>query len=214
MGNTGKATGFWLSELTHPYYALVDQGLQVDLAAIQKGITPIDPNSQEDDDASNARFKAEGGLTLLKNCPALDDIDTTQYQAIVFAGGHGTMWDFPDTPSVHDKAVKIYEAGGVLAAICHGPAALIRLKLSSGVHLIKDKNVTGFSNVEEDLVGLTQVVPFLLEDELKAAQANYIAAEPWQAHAVVDGRLVTGQNPQSAEAVGMAVVKLLKENVV
>lgn len=212
MGDTDEKTGFWLSELTHPYYAIVDRGIDVDIVSIQGGETPVDPRSWDEDDKLNVRFMATPELTiLLKNSPSLDDIDPSHYQAIVFAGGHGTMWDFPDDPDVQDKAATIYEQGGIVAAICHGPAALLNLKLSDDSLLISDKRVAAFSNAEEDAVQLTDIVPFLLQDELIINGAHYIEQPAWTANVVIDGRLVTGQNPQSAAGVGEAVCELLKK---
>lgn len=212
MGETDEKTGFWLSELTHPYYAIVDRGIQTDIVSIQGGEAPVDPRSWDEEDKLNVRFMSTPELTLLlKNSPSLDDIDPTDYQAIVFAGGHGTMWDFPDDPDVQDKAVTIYEQGGIVAAICHGPAALLNIKLSDDTLLIDGKQVAAFSNAEEEALQLNKVVPFSLQDELIINGAKYIEQPAWSANVVTDGRLITGQNPQSAAGVGNAVCDLLQE---
>lgn len=211
LGDTGKATGFWLSELTHPYYALVDRGVDVDIVSIAGGEAPVDPGSFDEKDEGNERFLTDAALTeTLKNSQALADVEPGDYDAIVFAGGHGTMWDFPDSPDVQSKAVAIYEQGGVVAAICHGPAALVNMKLRDGSYLVAGKQVAGFSNEEEAGVGLTEAVPFLLQDKLIEAGADYVEQPAWSEHVVVDQRLVTGQNPQSAAAVGAAVAELLQ----
>ncbi|PSW21934.1 type 1 glutamine amidotransferase domain-containing protein [Photobacterium sanctipauli] len=212
LGNTGTATGFWLTELTHPYYALVDSGIPTDIVSIAGGEAPVDPKSWEEEDPGNARFLATPELVeQLKNSHPLSAITPSDYQAIIFAGGHGTMWDFPDDEHVQRAAVSIFEQNGVVAAICHGPAALVNMCYHNGDHLITNKKVTGFTNEEEDAVGLTGIVPFLLEDKLKAANAHFVAAEAWAKNVVVDGKLVTGQNPQSAAGVGEAVAELLLE---
>lgn len=212
LGNTGATTGFWLSELTHPYYALVDQGIDVDIVSIAGGETPVDPKSWDEDDAFNARFLADPALVeLLKNSHSLNNTMPSDYQAIVFAGGHGTMWDFPDDEHVKRVAIAIYQQGGVLAAICHGPAALVNMTYANGDHLIANMKVTGFTNEEEEAIGLTGIVPFLLEDKLKQTNATFVAAEAWADNVVIDGRLITGQNPQSAKGVGDAVAELLLE---
>lgn len=211
LGKSGKPTGFWLSELTHPYFALRDAGLAVDIVSIKGGKAPIDPGSVEDKDAANQRFLDDPALKQsIEQSKALSSMEAKQYRAIVFAGGHGTMWDFPNNKAVNDVSRQIYESGGVVAAVCHGPAALVDITLSNGEHLIQGKKVTGFSNEEESKAGLTEVVPFLLEDAMKKRGANFSKAAPWQAHVISDQRIVTGQNPQSAQSLGEAVAKLLK----
>ncbi|KLV03576.1 thiamine biosynthesis protein ThiJ [Photobacterium aquae] len=212
MGETGTQTGFWLSELTHPYFALRDQGIPVDIVSIRGGEVPVDPKSWDEEDNNNARFLATPELVdSLKNSTALSSLSPSEYQAIIFAGGHGTMWDFPDNEPLQRAAITIYQQNGIIAAICHGPAALVNLKYANGDHLIANKRVTGFTNEEEDTIGLTGVVPFLLEDQLKMANAHFVKAAPWCENVVVDGKLITGQNPQSAYAVGEAVAELLLE---
>ncbi|MCQ1059293.1 type 1 glutamine amidotransferase domain-containing protein [Photobacterium sp. DNB23_23_1] len=212
LGNTGTTTGFWLSELTHPYFALVDKGIDVDIVSIAGGETPVDPKSWDEEDEFNARFLADPKLVdHLKNSHSLNNVMPSDYQAIVFAGGHGTMWDFPDDEHVNRVAIAIYQHNGILAAICHGPAALVNMTYANGDHLIANKKVTGFTNEEEEAIGLTAVVPFLLEDKLKQANATFVAAEAWANNVVIDDRLITGQNPQSASSVGEAVAELLLE---
>src|SRR5690606_16623658 len=139
-------------------------------------------------------------------------VNPEEYSAIIFAGGHGTMWDFPNTPEVADLSTAIYENGGIVAAICHGPAALVNIQLSNGQFLVAGKRVTGFSNAEEDAIELTPVMPFLLETELKNRGALYESAPLWQEKVVIDSRLITGQNPASAKGVGEAVAKALRGN--
>ncbi|WP_157097523.1 type 1 glutamine amidotransferase domain-containing protein [Photobacterium sp. J15] len=212
LGDSNQTTGLWFSELTHPYYAIAKHGIDVDIVSIQGGEIPIDPKSFDEEDRNNALFLATPELAEnLKNSRSLDDINASEYQAIIFAGGHGTMWDFPDDPDVQDKANEIYEEGGIVAAICHGPAALINIQLSDDSYLIDDKRVTGFSNTEEKAVELDNVVPFSLQDELMIRGAHFVEKPAWTANVVIDGRLVTGQNPQSAVGVGEAVSDLLLE---
>ena len=139
----------------------------------------------------------------------LDDANANDFDAIFFAGGHGVMWDFADSAAIQKITREIYERGGIVSAVCHGPAALVNVKLSNGKYLVDGKNLTAFTDAEEAEVQATDIVPFLLETELKNHGANHIAAANWSNHVEVDGRLVTGQNPASAAGVGAEVVKLL-----
>lgn len=210
MGSPEKKTGFWLSELTHPYYAMTDSGLIVDIVSIKGGKAPVDERSLDLSDEQNKRFLDTPELVeAIEQSKPLASIDAAEYGAIVFAGGHGTMWDFPDDEAVQQKATEIYERGGVVAAICHGPAALVNLKLSDGSHLISGKKLTAFTNEEESIVELTEAVPFLLEDRLRERGAIFSGLPAWSENVVTDGRLVTGQNPQSAVGVGKKVGELL-----
>lgn len=211
MGETGEATGLWLSELTHPYQVLVGAGLAVDIAAIQAGKAPLDPRSTAEPDPVNAAFLADSAARAKLEHPVdLDSVAPDDYAAIVFAGGHGTVWDFPTSPAVDRVASAVHAQGGVVAAICHGPAALLNIHGPDGELLIKGRRVAGFSNAEERAVGLDKVVPFLLEDRLKEVGGLYEEGALFSPQVVVDGRLVTGQNPPSAAGVAEAVVTLLK----
>jgi putative intracellular protease/amidase len=211
LGNTGKPTGYYLPEVSHPAIYLTERGAQVDIASPRGGKAPMDEGSRNLNDPINRKFLANTKLMQkLENTLELSKVDASLYDAIIFAGGHGTMWDFADDVGVQKIAAKIYENGGVVAAVCHGPAALTKIKLSTGAYLVAGKNVTGFSNAEEDAVELTKIMPFLLEDALKSAGGIYKAAANWEAHTVVDGRLVTGQNPASAEGVARAVLRVLE----
>ena len=213
LGHTGTPTGFWLSELTHPYYALADQQIEVDIVSIAGGETPVDPKSWDENDEYNARFLATPELVdVLKQSPSINNVLPSNYDAIIFAGGHGTMWDFVDDEHIQRVSLAIYEKGGIIAAICHGPAALVNLRHPNGDHILAHKKVTGFTNEEEEAIGLTGVVPFLLEDALKATNAAFQCAEAWCEYVVEDGQIVTGQNPQSAIGVGKAVARLLLTN--
>ncbi|KUJ81704.1 hypothetical protein AVO43_13985 [Microbulbifer sp. ZGT114] len=213
MGESGKATGFWMAELTHPYFALLDAGIPVDIVSIAGGDAPVDPRSLKQDDADNQRFLSNPQTRkLIEDTRSLGEVDPAKYAAVIFVGGHGTMWDFPDNADVNRVAATIFENDGVVAAVCHGPAALLGITLSDGSRLVAGRNVTGFTNSEEHAVQLADVVPFMLEDALKSAGANFQGGADWQSKVVVDGRLITGQNPASAGALGEKVAAALGSN--
>lgn len=208
-GATGIPTGFWLSELTHPMAKFEAAGFETVLASIKGGKPPIDPVSLNFDDPVNKKFwDDEKFHHKLENSLKLDDADAKEYVTIFFAGGHGVMWDFADSPAIDKVTREIYENGGIVSAVCHGPAALVNVKLSDGNYLVAGKNVTGFTNSEEDEAQGTAIVPFLLADKLTEHGAKHHAAANWSNNVIVDGRLVTGQNPASAASVGDEVVKL------
>lgn len=212
LGTTGKQTGYYLSEVSHPVAALEKAGFAYDIASPKGGKAPMDESSLDLKDPVNKEYMGKADFTKkLENTLKLADIDMSKYSAVIFAGGHGAMWDFKDDPYITKISSTIYEKGGVVAAVCHGPAALINIKLSNGTYLIAGKNIAGFSNDEEKAAGLNQIVPFSLEDELVKKGGKYTKAGLWGKHVVVDGRLVTGQNPSSAEGVGEAVAKILKK---
>lgn len=209
-GATGIPTGFWLSELTHPLEKFVAAGFDFELASIKGGKPPIDSDSLDFNDPINKKFLDDADFqSKLSNTIKLDDVNSADFDAIFFAGGHGVMWDFPNSAAIDKVTREIYERGGIVSAVCHGPAALVNVKLSDGKYLVDGKNLTAFTNDEEEAVQATDIVPFLLETELKNHGANHITAANWSNHVEVDGRLVTGQNPASAAGVGAAVVKLL-----
>jgi putative intracellular protease/amidase len=210
LGDTGKKTGFWLPELTHPYYEFKKAGYLIDVASIQGGIAPVDPKSFEEPDHANQRFLQDAELMakVFRTLP-LSKIDPTAYQAVVFAGGSGPMWDFPNNEHVNRVAATIYESNGVLSAICHGPAALVDIKLSNGNYLVSGKKVAAFTNEEEEDLKLTHVIPFLLQDKLIERGAKHIYGKPWKENVVVDGRLITGQNPASATKVAKKIIEYL-----
>lgn len=213
LGTTSEKTGYWLGEVTHPYKELVDAGIDVDIASIAGGKAPVDERSLTDADTTNQWFMADSKHnTKLQQTLKLADLKASDYNAVLFAGGHGTMWDFPQDKALQHFAAELYQNNGVVAAVCHGPAALLNIKLADGSYLIAGKQVTGFSNTEEEQVKLTQVVPFSLQDQLIERGASYSAAADWQSKVVVDQRVVTGQNPQSAAAVGQALLTLLRTN--
>jgi len=168
----------------------------------------MDEASRDLTDPMNKKFLTDNSA-LLEKTFALSDLDSKSYGAVLFAGGHGTMWDFPNNKKVNRISSEIYENGGIVSAVCHGPAALLGVRLSNGSHLIDGKNLTGFTNKEEASVELENVMPFALETELIKAGANFIGKENWTNNVVIDGRLITGQNPASAHGVGTAIAKHL-----
>lgn len=209
-----RATGLWLGEAVHFVAVIEKAGYKVDYVSPAGGYVPIDPHSLSmapdldwqwyDDKAFMNRL----GATL-----APDQVKAQDYHAIYFTGGHGVIWDFPDNTALQGLARQIFEAGGVVASVCHGAVGLLNIKLSDNTLLLKDREVTGFSNVEEQLVELDKVVPFLTENELAARGGLYSKAEdPWQEYVVHDqreGRLITGQNPASSAAVARQVLAVL-----
>ena len=213
LGDTGKKTGYYLSEVSHPWKVLTAGGVAVDFASPKGGMAPLDPTSMDLTDAVNAEFWGnEANQTALSQTLSLADLNLKGYDAIVFAGGHGTMWDFSRDPSVAEATRTVYEQGGVVAAVCHGPAALVNAKLSNGKWLVDGKRVAAFTNAEEEAVGLTSVMPFLLETKLEQLGATVATAPNFETNVVVDGRLVTGQNPASATKLGEEVLRLVKSN--
>lgn len=203
-GSTGKPTGFFLGEVTHPLAELEAAGLAVEFASIQGGEPPVD--GLDLDDAVNARYWNDAGFReAVRTTRRLDEVDPGKYSAVYFAGGHGAMWDFPDSPAVNRVTRAVFEDGGVVGAVCHGPAALVNVTLSDGSYLVAGRDVSAFTDSEEHAVGLDQTVPFLLASTLEKRGARHHPAPDWTAKVVVDGRLVTGQNPQSAAGVGGAI---------
>lgn len=214
LGDTNEKTGLWLGEMTHPYHALKKAGIEVDIASIKGGAAPIDPRSLAEDDTINHQFMANSATrSLLDNTLELSKVSPSKYDAILFAGGHGTVWDFPISDAIKNIAGTIYEQGGYVSAVCHGPAALLNIFDASGQPLIKGKRVVGFSNAEEEALGLTNVVPYLLQNELSALGAHYQEGEMFKPFVVQDGRLITGQNPQSAAALGRTLAKALTGSI-
>ncbi len=204
LGSTGKPTGAYLPEITHVHAVLREAGLEVDFASPRGGRVPLDGVDRAD--PINARFLDDTGETArLHASVASSSIEPSRYGAIFFAGGHGTMWDFPRDAALARATASIYEAGGLVAAVCHGPAGLVDVRLTDGRYLVAGKRVAAFTNAEEAAVGLTEVVPFLLASKLVEQGAEHVAAPNFAANVVVDGRLITGQNPASARGVGQAI---------
>lgn len=210
-GDTGDPTGFYLGEVTHPLAVFEAAGLKVEFASVQGGEPPVDGLDLKD--PVNARYwNDETFRSAIRSTSSVDNIDPARYAAVLYAGGHGTVWDFPDSAGVQRIGREIYEAGGVVGAVCHGPAALVNLMLSNGRYLVDGKQVAAFTDDEERAVKLEKVVPFLLAGTLQQRGAIHRAAGDWQVQVVTDGRLVTGQNPQSAHGVGEAIVAALRDS--
>ena len=209
-GDSGEKTGLWLAELTHPLHELEAAGHRALIASIQAGKAPVDGDSLNMTDPINAQYWEQGDLQQrLKNAPALADLNGADYDAIFFTGGYGTMWDFRESTAAQRLTREIYERGGIVAAVCHGPAALVDVKLANGEYLVQGKRLAAFTNQEEEATGGIKIVPFLLADALVAHGALHQPAANWAENVVVDGRLITGQNPASAAAVGRALVQAL-----
>jgi putative intracellular protease/amidase len=206
QGDTGKPTGAYLPEVAHPYEVFARAGYDIEFAIVQGGAVPLD--GVADADAASRAFLAAHQGELAKT-GAAESCDASRFDVIFFAGGHGAMWDFPESHAFAEVARSIYERGGVVAAVCHGPAALVNLRLANGQYLVAGKKVSAFTNEEERAVALDKVVPFLLADKLVERGAIHQPAALWQKQVVVDERLVTGQNPASAAGVADAVVELL-----
>ena len=209
-GDAGGPTGAYVSEMAHPYAVFSAAGFTVDLVSTRGGKVPLD--GLDEHDATIDAFLVNPTVRQqLQESPASSTVDPTRYDAIFFAGGHGAMWDFPDASAFSDAAARIYEAGGVVGAVCHGPAGLVNVRLSNGTPLVAGKKVSAFTNEEERAVKLDKVVPFLLQTRLTELGAEHEAAPNWQAKVVTSERLVTGQNPASASGVAQAMVSLLSK---
>jgi putative intracellular protease/amidase len=201
LGNTGTPTGLYLPELVHPHEMLTSSGFEVDVASPRGGTAPIDPKSVTSEVERYAHL-AEGTL-------ALSDVEVGNYEAIVVIGGHGVMFDLPEDRHLQRVLSQAVTLGKVVGAVCHGPAALTSLKAPNGEPLVAGKRMTAFSNDEEEAIGKADEMPFPLETTLKRQGALYSKAQMWEAHVVVDGQLVTGQNPASARPLAETIVKLL-----
>ena len=215
LGNTGRKTGFWLEEFAAPYFVFTDAGVDLTLASPKGGQPPVDPKSDlpENQTAAMARFKKDpAAQKALANTRRLADMKSEDFDTIFYTGGHGPMWDLAESPVSIALLESFYSSGKPIALVCHSPGVLRHVKYN-GEPLVKGKRVTGFTNGEEEEVQLTKVVPFLVEDELMRLGAIFEKVRNWQPHAVVDGRLVTGQNPASSTSAAQALVKLLAEKV-
>lgn len=208
VGVDAAPSGFYLSEVSHPYQVLAGAGHTIDFVSPQGGKTHVDGLDLKD--PVNAAFWNDAALrSATENTLAPAQVDPNAYAAIFYAGGHATMWDFPDSAELAAIAANIYERGGVVAAVCHGPAGLVNIKMPNGRYLVDGKDVSAFTNDEERAVGLYETVPFLLADVLKERGARHLPAPNFQAQVVVSERLVTGQNPASAQGVAEAMLPLL-----
>ena len=212
LGNTGKPTGFWLEEFAAPYYVFHDAGLKITLASPKGGQPPLDPKSDEPDAQTDdtRRFRSDtAAQKLLANTEKLENIHADDYDAVFYPGGHGPLWDLAEDTHSIKLIEQFWAAGKPVAAVCHAPGVLRKVTKPDGSPLVKGKRVTGFTNSEEEGVGLTAVVPFLVEDELKKAGGLFERTDDWGEYAVVDGHLVTGQNPASSAIAAEELLKLL-----
>ncbi|MED1918645.1 type 1 glutamine amidotransferase domain-containing protein [Bacillus thuringiensis] len=203
----GKKTGIWLSEFAEAYLAFENKGYEITVASPLGGVGPIDPGSVEDQTAQEILDAAKH----LENTKKLDDVTADGFEAIFLPGGHGTMFDLPDNQNLQQLLRDFYEAGKIVAAVCHGPAGLVGATLSDGQPLVAGKRVNAFTDREEAATGLGSYLPFLLESKIRDLGAIYVAAPNWSTHVEVDGNLITGQNPQSTLAVTEAVISKLGE---
>ena len=211
LGNTGRKTGFWLEEFAAPYFVFRDADVQLTLASPKGGQPPIDPKSdlKENQTEAMARFKQDAvAQKELSRTVKLADMRSEDFDTIFYVGGHGPMWDLVDNPDSIALIESFYNSGKAVAAVCHAPGVLHRVTYQ-GAPMVKGKRVTGFTNGEEAAVQLTKVVPFLVEDELKRIGGLYEKAADWESFAIVDGRLVTGQNPASSTAAAHALLELV-----
>lgn len=212
LGDTGKKTGFWLEEFAAPYYVFADAGAQVTLASPKGGQPPIDPSSDADDAQTNAtkRFKAdEAAKKALASTTVLSSNTADDFDAVFYPGGHGPLWDLAEDRDSTALIQSFAASDRPIGAVCHAPAVFKHPKGKNGKPLVSGKRVTGFSNTEEEGVGLTEVVPFLVEDMLIDNGGAYAKGDDWASFVVIDGKLVTGQNPASSEEAARKLLDLL-----
>ncbi|WP_435141744.1 type 1 glutamine amidotransferase domain-containing protein [Pseudopelagicola sp. nBUS_19] len=212
LGDTGEKTGFWLEEFAAPYYAFLDAGAELTLASPKGGQPPLDPKSDAVgfQTADTDRFQAdEAGKTALANTAKLADVNASDFDGVFYPGGHGPMWDLVDDAQSISLIEAFWAADKVVSTVCHASIALANAKDTNGEYIVKGRKVTGFTNAEEDAVGLTNVVPVLVEDTLIDRGGLFIKIEDWAPHAQKDGNLITGQNPASSTAVAKLVLETL-----
>lgn len=209
-GSTGEPTGYYLSEVAHPWHILNDAGYEIDFVSPLGGKAPVD-GFDLNDSINKIFWENKEYREKIENTMKPSEVIPENYTAIFYAGGHGTMWDFADNQELATIASKIYENNGIVSAVCHGPAGLVNIKLSDGEYLVNGKNINSFTNEEEIAVKLENVVPFMLESKLIERGAKFEKSAPFQPHVTVDQRVITGQNPQSAIGVGEAILKELEK---
>lgn len=213
LGNTGRKTGFWLEEFAAPYFIFKDAGVQLTLASPKGGQPPVDPKSDlpENQTPAMARFKQDQvAKKALSQTAKLADMSAEDFDTVFYVGGHGPLWDLAENPVSITLIESFYNSGKPVALVCHSPGVLRRVTYK-GAPIVKGKRVTGFANSEEEEVHLTNVVPFLVEDELKQLGGHYEKAPNWHSFAIVDGLLITGQNPASSTAAAQALLKLVAQ---
>jgi putative intracellular protease/amidase len=212
LGNTGQKTGFWLEEFAAPYYVFKDAGADITLVSPKGGQPPLDPKSDDPDaqTESTKRFKQDAAAQgVLANTLKLADVAAKDFDAVFYPGGHGPLWDLAEDKNSITLIETMAALGKPVALVCHAPGVLRHVKNADGSPLVKGKQVTGFSNSEEEAVGLTKIVPFLVEDILKVNGADYLKQADWQDYVVEDGLLITGQNPASSESAAKSLLNIL-----
>jgi len=213
LGNTGEKTGFWIEEFAAPYYVLADAGVQITIASPKGGQPPVDPKSELESFQTDATHRFDKDAELkekLAHTYKLTDVNADDFDAVFYPGGHGPLWDLSTDKNSVSLIETFYNQGKPVVFVCHAPGALIHAKLPNGDPLVKGKEVTGFSNSEEEAVQLTKVVPFLLENEMEKLGGHYSKGSDWGSYVKEDGLLITGQNPASSEAAAKALLKALK----
>lgn len=207
-------TGLWMSELVHAYDVFEENGIDVDIVSPTGGKVSVDRRSLGRfvfDKASRRRYEDPQFMAMLKDTKSISDVDWSEYDVVFFAGGHGAMWDFAENKNLHERTAEAYESGKIISAVCHGNAVLPNIELTSGKRMIDGKKGTGFAYFDETIAGVKKLVPYNMEQRLKDAGMTYSKAFlPLAAHTVVDGNLITGQNPNSTTATAKAVVKALE----
>ncbi len=214
LGNTGKKTGFWVEEFAAPYYTLKDAGATITIASPKGGQPPIDPSSTEPANQTEAthRFDKDEVLQdLLAHTQKLSEVSADDFDAVFYPGGHGPLWDLTNDKDSIELIENFWDDRKPVVAVCHAPSVLLHVMDEEDLPLLKNKKVTGFTNTEEEAVGLTKVVPFLLENELKSKGGIYSKKEDWASYVVRDGLLITGQNPASSKEAAEKLLELLKE---
>lgn len=216
VGSTEKKTGFYFDEMATPYWALVDAGHEITIASIAGGHPEYDPSSVKDDPLERpepvARFLGDSqAMALLSKTARIDDVSPVDFDGIFLAGGHGTMFDFPKSEALATVVGKTFDAGGIIGAVCHGPAGLVAARRADGRPVVEGLRVNAFTDAEEQAVGLVEVMPFLLESRLRELGAKFEGTDNFKGHAVRDGQLITGQNPASAALVAEKMLEALVE---
>src|ERR1035437_5198728 len=214
LGNTGDKTGFWIEEFAAPYYFMSDAGVELTIASPKGGLPPIDPKSESPDAQTPATKRFNDDLDLknkIANTVKLSEVNQADYDAVFYPGGHGPLWDLANDVTSISLIEDFYKHRKPVAFVCHAPGALIKVKAPNGEPLVKGKDVTGFSDTEEEAVKLTKVVPFLLEDEVKKLDAHYTKGGDWSSYTKKDGLLIAGQNPASSEAVAKLLLIAINE---
>jgi Putative intracellular protease/amidase len=215
LGNTGEKTGFWIEEFAAPYYVLADAGAELAIASPKGGQPPVDPKSESPDAQTAATKRFYGDYALIDKVAhtlKLSEANEADYDAVFYPGGHGPLWDLATDAESIALIENFYKHNKPVAFVCHAPAALAKVKAPNGEPLVKGKEVTGFSNSEEEAVKLTKVVPFLLEDEMKKLGGHYSSGPDWGVYVKKDGLLITGQNPASSEAAAKELLEMLQQN--